>query len=318
MSKITAQEMSPNLINNIADKTTLDHIKNTVDELNFNLNSFFSNPTTGYSPGIITFTQSGTFTVPANVTKVDVFVVGGGGGGGGYVKTFRDVIVTPGEVIPIVIGAGGNAAGGASNHTAGSGGYSEFKNSAYRANGGSGGRVDFDNYRSHGGAGGSGGGAGRDGGTGGSPYNGNHGAVGGGNGGVGAGSGTYGGNGGTGGGGIIVIICKGTLIIGANGRISASTTGIGTKGRDELGKLGGSAGNGGGGAGTSSLYSDGGGGGGGAGGGVIYLLHYNEYTNNGQILVSAGTGGGGGQSNRSTGTPGQSGTIGTIIRRRGY
>lgn len=91
-----------------------------------------------------------TWTVPPGCTEVDVFLVGAGGGcshnssngvpaggGGGYTKTYkrattgyRDggaVSVIPGQVINIVVGAGvsGN-----------NGGYSQFLNSNYRANGG--------------------------------------------------------------------------------------------------------------------------------------------------------------------------------------
>lgn len=64
------------------------------------------------------FTASGTWTVPAGVDEVDVYVVGGGaggagakiyggGGGGGYCKLYKDITVTPAASIPIVIGAGG-------------------------------------------------------------------------------------------------------------------------------------------------------------------------------------------------------------------
>lgn len=105
-----------------------------------------------------------TWTVPAGCTEVDVFLVGGGGGsgdwthmwgihgagGGGYTKTFRAdgyvkpssgtwmgtynegrdgdaVKVTPGQSIQIIVGAGGNNADG---------GYSQFMNANYRADGG--------------------------------------------------------------------------------------------------------------------------------------------------------------------------------------
>ena len=89
-----------------------------------------------------------TWTVPAGCREVDVFLVGGGGGsgyngnaagaGGGYTKTFKkdttgwkdgDAIpVTPGQAIPIIVGAGGNVRA--------NGGYSQFLNISYRANGG--------------------------------------------------------------------------------------------------------------------------------------------------------------------------------------
>lgn len=99
-----------------------------------------------------TFYPAGTYSwvVPAGCTSVDVFLVGGGGGSqavggvyksgasGGYTKTYKAsddgykdgeaISVTPGEVISIIVGAGGSGAN--------AGGYSQFKNSNYRANGG--------------------------------------------------------------------------------------------------------------------------------------------------------------------------------------
>ena len=82
--------------------------------------------------GIKTFTSSGIFTVPANVTKIDIFCVGGGGsggagkedsygsdgeesyyhpaaggGGGGYTATKKGYTVTPGQTFAVTIGAGG-------------------------------------------------------------------------------------------------------------------------------------------------------------------------------------------------------------------
>ncbi|MDO4277275.1 MAG: fibronectin type III domain-containing protein [Lachnoclostridium edouardi] len=73
------------------------------------------------------FTSSGTFTVPANVTKIDVFCVGGGGGGGytlrnsdstmqlrgggggagGYTLTKKNIAVTPNQKLAVTVGAGG-------------------------------------------------------------------------------------------------------------------------------------------------------------------------------------------------------------------
>ena len=105
-----------------------------------------------------------TWTVPTGCTEVEVFLVGAGGGsggytnmwgawgagGGGYTKTFRGkgyikpasgtwmgtdkegrdgdaIIVTPGQIIPIIVGAGG---------VNGNGGYTQFMNNNYRADGG--------------------------------------------------------------------------------------------------------------------------------------------------------------------------------------
>jgi len=110
---------------------------------------------------VVTFTASGSWTVPAGVKKVDVFLVGGGGGGGanmyddacgsgggtgGIFKFYPAITVTPGVSIPITIGAGGagGVAGvvGNGNGFQGSGnngGYSQFLNSNYRSGGGIGG-----------------------------------------------------------------------------------------------------------------------------------------------------------------------------------
>lgn len=61
------------------------------------------------------FTTSGSFTVPPDVTSINIEVIGGGGGGningygggggGGY--SFGTFAVTPGDVIPVTIGLGG-------------------------------------------------------------------------------------------------------------------------------------------------------------------------------------------------------------------
>ncbi|RGY98418.1 glycine-rich domain-containing protein [Clostridium sp. AM58-1XD] len=76
------------------------------------------------------FTSSGTFTVPANTTCIDIFCVGGGGGGGqnnasttydkggcgggaGYTRTKIHASVISGQTYAVTIGAG--AAGGNSN-----------------------------------------------------------------------------------------------------------------------------------------------------------------------------------------------------------
>lgn len=64
----------------------------------------------------VVITASGPFVVPAGVTQITVELIGaggngasnggGGGGGGGYVR--GTVNVTPGQSIPIVVGAGGS------------------------------------------------------------------------------------------------------------------------------------------------------------------------------------------------------------------
>lgn len=93
-----------------------------------------------------------TWIVPKGCREVDVFLVGGGGaghngsgGGGGYTKTFKKdtsgwrdgdaISVAPGQSIPITVGKGGI---GGYSEVAPNGGYSQFLNSSYRANGGNG------------------------------------------------------------------------------------------------------------------------------------------------------------------------------------
>ena len=75
----------------------------------------------GPSPGSQTFLTSGTFTVPAGVTKVTGWIAaggggggasggngGGGGGGGGDAFAFTNYAVTPGAMISVTVGAGSN------------------------------------------------------------------------------------------------------------------------------------------------------------------------------------------------------------------
>lgn len=140
---------------------------------------------------IVNFDTAGTHTwvVPANVYKVNVFLVGGGGGGttgpaggAGYTKTFRGsgytsppdgtwetltdggrdgnaVAVTPGETIQVIVGAGGTGWYYPNGTSTGSdGGYSQFRNSNYRADGGKGAFRNAQSfyYSGDGGSGGSG------------------------------------------------------------------------------------------------------------------------------------------------------------------
>jgi hypothetical protein len=96
-----------------------------------------------------TYTANGTFVVPAKVRMVIVEMYGGGGGGahsstgypygggrGEYVS--RAILVTPGDSISIVIGAGG--AGGSSDAVGSNGTDSSF-DGAYYARGGKGGAI---------------------------------------------------------------------------------------------------------------------------------------------------------------------------------
>ena len=106
-------------------------------------------PQGGFS-NIEVFTASGTFTVPAGITKVKVTVVGGGGAGGGFNNTtgtryggggggvadFKIVTgLTPASNITVTVGAG---ASGTTANTGGSGGTSSF-GAFCSATGGSGG-----------------------------------------------------------------------------------------------------------------------------------------------------------------------------------
>lgn len=106
---------------------------------------------------LIRFYPAGVYTwiVPDGCFLVDVFLVGGGGsgssagGGGGYTKTFKSdskgwkdgeaIAVKPGQAIPIIVGKGGAAVYQAAHNSPGNdGGYSQFLNSFYIANGGKG------------------------------------------------------------------------------------------------------------------------------------------------------------------------------------
>lgn len=88
--------------------------------------------------------------MPAGCTEVDVFLVGGGGGSGngsgagsGYTKTYKrnnigikqgsQISVTPGQEINIIVGKGG---AGLYYGYPEKGGFSQFMNSSYRADGG--------------------------------------------------------------------------------------------------------------------------------------------------------------------------------------
>jgi hypothetical protein len=102
----------------------------------------------GFGSGVQTFLTSGAFAVPAGVTQVEVEVWGagsgsyasipglpsGGGSGGGYAKKLIAGL-TPGQIVPVVIGAGG-VAGNTAGVAAGLGGTSSF-GSSVSATGGS-------------------------------------------------------------------------------------------------------------------------------------------------------------------------------------
>jgi len=119
----------------------------------------------------ITYTTSGNYIVPDDVTSIQVeawgggggggyarsnnSASGGGGGGGAYTK-ITGIVVTPGTSIPYIVGAGGN--GGTTGGTAGTNGSSTtFNSSSVIANGGMAGVGSSTNGNGAGGAGGTGG-----------------------------------------------------------------------------------------------------------------------------------------------------------------
>lgn len=107
-----------------------------------------------------TFTTSGNFTVPSGVTTITVECWGGGGagggstsdnngggGGGGGAYASKTISVTPGDVIPFTVGAGGTTGTGNGSN----GGTTTFQTNVVVAAGGNGGGSNS------GGAGGTGG-----------------------------------------------------------------------------------------------------------------------------------------------------------------
>lgn len=102
-------------------------------------------------PTTYTFDSNTTFIVPAGFTKIDVFAVGGGGGGGGDAYragqpggggyggnvVYTTINVTPGQSIPVTIGAGGT--GGSHQVAGGAGGTTTF--GSVSAAGGAGGAA---------------------------------------------------------------------------------------------------------------------------------------------------------------------------------
>lgn len=204
--------------------------------------------------------------------------------------------------LALTAGAGGKGGNGGATNSTGGNGMAGGLGGAFGGSGGGGGGAGGAGTST--GQGGGGGGAGN-GGAGGlgdtdSMKNGIVGGVGAGTGGAAGGGGTLGSGlgtaGGLGGGGLIIIMCKGTLTISATGTIKASSTGVG--------------GNGGAGAGT---LGTGGGGGAGAGGGGVYIGKRGTYSNLGAITVNGGGGGSGGGGSGCGGNSGASGVIGSII-----
>ena len=236
---------------------------------------------------------TGSWTVPSNVTSVEVFVLAGGGGGGGKLGAGggsggainnTSYSVTAGSSISISVGGGGRGGYGSWNNSASKGGDSIF--GSLTALGGGAGGDEYDNGIS----GGSGGGAG---GGGGSPT-------------------TYG----------TATQASGTgTKYGSNGgNQSTSGGGYGAGGGGGLGGAGGNGTSSSGGAGGIGIsiygYSLGGGGGGGvndgsAGTAITFGGGAGSNSGNGANGTAAtGGGGGGGRNNSSTfGGDGGSGVI---------
>lgn len=119
----------------------------------------------------------------------------------------------------------------------------------------------------------------------------------GGSGGVASGGATSGSAGSTGTGGLIVLIVRGNLTIGASGVIRSNGANGGAGGAGAPG------------------FTTGGTGGGGSGGGIIVILHGGTLSNSGTIQANGGSGGAGGYSPSASynEAPGYSGDSGTII-----
>ena len=284
----------------------------------FNVVEFVTGASTP-AQGQQSFTTSGTFTVPANVTQVSAVVVGGGGGGagsdgdrnegntggGGGGLAYGTFAVTAGESLTVTIGNAGAAGGegddggsggpttiarGATVLLSGGGGQGgQERSTTSRAGGASGGTE-----RDGGGTGGSSGSATDDnsgsGGGGAAGYSGNGGAGGtnGGSGSAGSGGGGAGGNSATtgtadGGGGV------GILGEGSNG---AASGGGGSGGAAHSGFNGGNYGGGGG---ARDDDNAGGGGAGGAGAARIIWGTGRSYpsTLTEDLTPSSGSSGGG-------------------------
>lgn len=120
-----------------------------------------------------TFTVSGSYTIPTGYTKMDLFAVGGGakigqstssgggpphgGAGGGYTKTVKNLAISPGQVLSVIVGAGNS-----NGNSGGNGGASSVTRSGSSLIVANGGTVesngDFSNCGCNGGSGGGAGG----------------------------------------------------------------------------------------------------------------------------------------------------------------
>lgn len=111
----------------------------------------------GTPVSIVSFTGSGTYTVPSNCTKVLVQLVGGGGGSAGYAESggaggFAEGVfsVTPGASISVTVGGGGGGVGYYA--AAGDGGTTSF-GGYISATGGYGANRNYSHGGGHGGVG---------------------------------------------------------------------------------------------------------------------------------------------------------------------
>ncbi len=114
---------------------------------------------------VVTFTSSGSWVCPANVTSVEYLVVAGGGGGGGETgggggaggfRTGTGYAVTAGNTYTVTVGAGGSGGSGASSSNQGGDGTNSVFDTITSAGGGGGGNGAVNGR--NGGSGGGGGG----------------------------------------------------------------------------------------------------------------------------------------------------------------
>jgi hypothetical protein len=96
----------------------------------------------GFASGVQSIASSGNFIVPVGVTQIEVEIWGagsgsyasvaslpsGGGSGGGYARK-RITGLNPGQVIPVIVGAGGSA--GSTSTPAGAGGSTSFGSTSF-------------------------------------------------------------------------------------------------------------------------------------------------------------------------------------------
>jgi hypothetical protein len=129
----------------------------------YSLNGIFpatATPVAGPQLGMMVFTEDDVFTVPDDVYQVEVFAVGGGGagkqsisvnrsgsnGGNGGQVIYETVTVNPGQVVPVIIGAGGMKEFGNSPYIPGQQGGNTSFGDLVTALGGMGGATPTSEY----------------------------------------------------------------------------------------------------------------------------------------------------------------------------